>query len=505
MAMLPRLTRALLESGFSRPESLHYRPAPAGLPVRVLQFGEGNFLRGFVDWMIHRLNAKGRFGGRVVVVQPIAQGLANLLNEQDGLYTLLLRGMQAGKPVDHRELIDCVSRAINPYAEWNDVLTVARSRDLSVVVSNTTEAGIVFRPEDRPDDAPPASFPGKLTRVLLERYQSLGRAEAPGLILLPCELIERNGDNLRKAVQATAENWDLPPGFLDWNARANVYANTLVDRIVTGYPRDDADAIRAQLGYDDRLLVAGEPFHLWVIEAPRACAEALPFDRAGLNVVFTDNMTPYRDRKVRILNGAHTMTVPAAFLMGMDFVGDVMADPMLRAFMSSGIREEIIPTLDLPRAELESFAAAVEERFANPFVKHVLLSITLNSTSKFKSRIVPSIRRYVELNGAAPKRLAFALAALIAFYRGEPGGHGTLTGRRGDEAYAITDDPAALGAFAGAWQRHGANPAALVGALLTDAALWGEDLSRLPGLSEQVARSLGEILARGPRAALAAL
>lgn len=501
MSSLPRLNRSLIKN-VTKPESLHYKAPPANMPVRVLQFGEGNFLRGFVDWMIHRLNTAGHFGGRVAVVQPIAQGLANKLNEQDGLYTLLLRGVQDGKRVDHRELIDCLSTAINPYENWNAVLELARSRDLRVVVSNTTEAGIAFRAQDKLEDAPPVSFPGKLTRVLFERFKSLGEANAPGLIILPCELIERNGDNLRAAVQKTAENWQLPAAFLEWNSTKNIFANTLVDRIVTGYPKDDAAQINQENGYEDQLLVAGEPFHFWVIEAPAACAKELPFDKVGLNVVFTDNMTPYRDRKVRILNGAHTMTVPAAFLMGFNFVGEYMNDPMVRKFMVDGVNEEIIPTLDLPRADLDSFAAAVAERFSNPFVKHALLSITLNSTSKFKSRIVPSIKRYVELNGTAPKRLAFAFAALIAFYRGQLDGP-KLVGRRGDSIYPIEDEAAALQFFAKTWADGGEDPAAVVTTVLSNTAMWGEDFSNLADLSSKVTQALADIQARGARAAMA--
>ncbi|HRK32665.1 MAG TPA: tagaturonate reductase, partial [Tepidisphaeraceae bacterium] len=501
----PKLNRELFASGYSKPGSLSFFPTDRDLPEKVLQFGEGNFLRGFADWMINRLNAAGKFGGRVVVVQPIAQGLAEKLNSQDGLYTLLLRGMHNGSKVDQREIIDCISRALNPYGQWEQVLDVARSAELRVIVSNTTEAGITYRAEDRPDDAPPASFPGKLTRLLFERYQSLGGESAPGLIILPCELIERNGDALRTAVRQTSVNWSLPQGFLDWTARGNIFANTLVDRIVSGYPKDDAATIAADLGYDDGLLVAGEPFHFWVIEAPEACSKELPFDEVGLNVVFTDNMTPYRDRKVRILNGAHTMTVPAAFLMGMNFVGEIMDDPMVRSFMIEGIAQEIIPTLDLPRPDLQSFAAAVVERFGNPFVKHALLSITLNSSSKFKSRIVPSIKRFAQANGTSPKRLAFSLAALIAFYRGAGVDGASLRGRRGEEAYAIQDDAAALKLFATAWAELSDDIPALVNHILSAASIWGEDLSQLADLSEKVTHSLQSILRDGARGAMQAL
>lgn len=500
---LPKLTRNLLAGACETPTDLTCKLSPTDLPETVLQFGEGNFLRGFVDWMLHRLNVAGRFGGRVVVAQPIAQGLAGKINEQGGLYTLLLRGRVDGQRVDQREVVDVISRALNPYGQWDELLSLARSPQLRFVVSNTTEAGIATHPEDNPDDAPPKSFPAKLTRLLMERYDTLGRAQAPGLIILPCELIERNGDNLRKAVLETAAKWNVSRAFLDWNASANVFANTLVDRIVTGYPKEDAAAIAQQLGYEDALLVAGEPFHFWVIEAPAGVQQELPLDEIGLNVVFTGNMTPYRDRKVRILNGAHTMTVPTAFLMGMNFVGEYMDDPMVRGFMTDGIAREIIPTLDLPKADLESFAAAVVERFGNPFVKHALLSITLNSTSKFKSRIVPSIKRYVQMNGTAPARLAFSLAALIAFYRGRAVDGASLQGTRGGEAYLIQDDPAALKFFAEAWATQGNDLPALVQQVLANTAIWGEDLNAQADLPAKVTLHLEAIVRDGAKKAMA--
>lgn len=497
MGALPKLNRKLVQGGFTPPNDLRFNPAPVQLPEKVLQFGEGNFLRGFVDWMIGRLNAGGKFKGRVAVVQPIAQGLADKLNEQDGMYTVLLRGMQDGKPVDQREMVDCISRALNPYTHWQSVLELASSRDLRFVVSNTTEAGIVFRAEDKLADAPPASFPGKLTRLLLERFNSLGGENAPGLIMLPCELIERNGDNLAKAVEATAKNWSLSAEFMHWLKSANVFANTLVDRIVTGYPRDDAASICQQLGYQDDLLVAGEPFHFWVIEAPASCAAQLPLNSVGLNVVFTENMTPYRDRKVRILNGAHTMAVPAAFLTGKDTVGELMGDQTLSKFMSDGIQQEIIPTLNLPRQDLEDFAAAVRERFSNPFVKHALLSITLNSTSKFKSRVVPSIKRFAEIKGFAPRNLSISFAALIAFYRGSEFDGTSLKGNRGGATYPIQDDPDALRFFADVWHKHGSDLSQLVRQTLANTKLWGEDLNAIPGLAERVLEALTRMTTAG--------
>ncbi|MCS7033252.1 MAG: tagaturonate reductase [Phycisphaerae bacterium] len=498
---LPRLSRELLHSGFSFPECVRYSPPPPNLPERVLQFGEGNFLRGFVDWMIHRLNSAGLFGGRVVVVQPIPQGLARRINEQDGLYTLLLRGVERGKRVDHREIITSISRALDPHTEFDEFLQCAGDPNLRVIISNTTEAGIVFRPEDKAEDRPPASFPGKLTRFLYERFTRLGGAAAPGFIILPCELIEKNGRNLKQAVLQTARNWKLSDTFAAWLEASNEFATTLVDRIVTGYPKDEASDLARQHGYEDSLLVAGEPFHFWAIEASAAVARMLPFDKAGLNVVVAEDITPYRDRKVRILNGGHTMMVPAGFLMGHNTVGECMGDPLVRGFLEGGLHLEIIPTLNLPQEDTRQFASAVLERFSNPFVQHQLLSITLNSVSKFNARVLPSIREYSARFGKVPARLAFSFAALIAFYRGTEMRDGALLGRREDETYPIVDDAEVLQIFRSLWAST-ADAQAISERVLAQQRFWGEDTNGIAGLTSAVADHLGAILQVGPRAAM---
>ncbi len=502
---LPKLSKQLVSSSQAFPSDVKVN-VPKQLPEKVLQFGEGGFLRGFVDWMINELNAAGHFNGSVVVVQPIAQGMVDKLNAQDGLYTHILRGVVNGKTVEEKEIVACISRGLNPYTQFAEYLSLARSPDLRVIVSNTTEAGIVFRAEDKLDDAPPVSYPGKLTQFLYEHYKSLGESKAKGFIILPCELIERNGDNLKRCVLQTAENWKLPAAFVEWLKTANDWGNTLVDRIVTGYPKDDAAAITQKLGYQDDLLNTSEPFHFWVIEASQECAKELPFDKVGLDVVFTPNMTPYRDRKVRILNGAHTMTVLAAYLSGKDTVGECMDDELIRSFMQRGIYDEIIPTLDLPKDDLTRFAAAVTERFANPFIKHYLLSIALNSTSKFKARLLPSVKEYLKRNGRkVPQRLAFSLAALIAFYRGTEIRNGnSLIGKRGADEYKIQDDAAALQLFQKVWSSLASDPDALVREVLAATALWGEDLNVLPGFAAAVAKHLKAILA-SPRSAMQAV
>ena len=507
VSRFPRLDAQLLASGHKFPQELAVAP-PRELPERVLQFGEGNFLRAFVDWMFARMNRRGSFAGRVVLVQPIAAGMAKQINGQDGLYTLILRGLSDGRIVEQREVVSAVSRCIDPYQDWDAYIACAANPDLRFVVSNTTEAGIKTDPADALDARPAVSFPGKLTQLLHARFQHFGGAPERGLVMLPCELIERNGDALARAVADTARRWDLGDAFLRWLDEACLFTNTLVDRIVTGYPKDEAAELTAQLGYEDQLLVTGEVFHSWVIESRRPLEAELPFVAAGLDVTWTADMTPYRERKVRILNGAHTMTVLAAYLAGKETVRECMDDPVIRSYMQHGIDEEILPTLTLPRADLDAFARSVTERFSNPFIKHYLLSISLNSVSKYKARILGTVIDYQRTQGRLPPRLTFALAALIAFYRGREIRDGALIGRRDGADYRIQDDAAVLEAFRDAWQAAGDQPSpdaclALVRRLLARADFWGQDLTAaLPGFDAAVAQHLSDICTGGVRAAL---
>jgi tagaturonate reductase len=482
-------------------------PGKTGHPLteRVLQFGEGGFLRGFVDWMIDGMNRKGLFHGSVVVVQPIAQGMVAKLNEQDGIYTHLARGLQKGQVVEEKDVITSISRGINPYTQFPEYLKCAHNPDLRFIVSNTTEAGIVYRADDKQSDQPPVSFPAKLTLLLLERYKAFNGDPSKGFVLLPCELIERNGDNLKKTVLQTAANWNLDAKIVDWIEKANVFTNTLVDRIVTGFPRDEVQALWQQSGYIDDLFNTSEAFHLWVIEGPAALAGELPLRKAGFNVIFADDMTPYRDRKVRILNGAHTTTVLAAYQAGEDLVGECMKDPVISGFMKHAICDEVIPTLTLPKDELEAFAAAVFERFSNPFIKHALLSISLNSVSKYKARVLPSVEQYIAIKGQVPARLTFGLAALIAFYRGTVIQEGALIGHRDGKEYRIQDDLSVLETFASLWSNFDGSTAGVQ--KLTDVVLqredwWGKDLRQLPGMSAAVSGYVESILNRGMRASL---
>ena len=457
---------------------------------RILQFGEGNFLRAFANWMIHEMNKKAGFDAGVVAVQPIDQGLINMLNDQDGLYTIYLNGIKNGEAISEHEIIDCIQRGINPYTNYDDYLANAENSDLRFVISNTTEAGIAYNPEDKLDNAPQKSYPGKLTALLFKRFEAFKGASDKGLIIIPCELIDRNGDNLKRIVLQYASDWNLGEEFIDWIEHDNIFCNTLVDRIVPGYPRDKMDTITAELGYKDNLVVEGEQFHLWVIEAPETVKEEFPSEACGLNVVFTNNMEPYRTRKVRILNGAHTTLVPVGYLYGIEKVRESLEDDVVGTYLKEAIFNEICPTLDLPEAELNQFANDVLDRFRNPYLEHALMSISLNSISKFKTRVLPSVIEFIKRKEALPKRLLFSLASLITFY----------SGKRGDDSIALKDDQSVLDFFSKNWMAVNASELTLedlVNAVLSNTDFWGEDLTAYNGLASQVAAYVSKIRVEG--------
>ncbi|TNJ42565.1 tagaturonate reductase [Tamlana fucoidanivorans] len=457
---------------------------------RIIQFGEGNFLRAFANWMIHEMNKQANFDAGVVAVQPINQGLIKMLNDQDGLYTLYLNGIKNGKAISEHEIIDCIQRGINPYENYSDYLANAENPDLRFVISNTTEAGIAYNAEDKLDDAPQTSFPGKLTALLYKRFKTFGGASDKGLIIIPCELIDRNGDNLKKIILQYAANWNLGEDFVEWINEDNIFCNTLVDRIVPGYPKDKIEAITEELGYKDNLVVEGEQFHLWVIEGPKSVKEEIPSEVCGLNIVFTDDMEPYRTRKVRILNGAHTSLVPVGYLYGIDKVRESLEDKVVGAFLKDAIFNEICPTLDLSEEELNQFSNDVLDRFKNPYLEHALMSISLNSISKYKTRVLPSVLEYVKRKNALPKNLLFSLAALIAFYKGD----------RNGEPIALKDDEKVLAFFKDQWTNN--SVAEVVNAVLSNTDFWGTDLTQIAGLEDVVLTDLNTILEKGMKASL---
>ena len=450
-------------------------------PIKVMQFGEGNFLRAFVDYMLDILNEKGNFDGSIAIVKPISFGSLDMFKEQDNLYTVLLRGKENGRVVNESRIITSVSKVLDCAEDYEEYMAIAHLDTLRFVVSNTTEAGIVLDENDTFEGLP-NTYPGKLTKFLYERFNAFLGAEDKGLIILPVELIEENGKKLKECVMALCDIWNLPEEFKSWVENCNIFCSTLVDRIVTGYPRGYADKVCAELGYEDKLVDIGEPFALWVIESDKDISEELPLDKIGLPVVFTDNHKPYKERKVRVLNGAHTASVLAGYLYGIDIVRDCMSDAVMGKFIRNVVMDEIVPQVNLPLNEVKEFANSVFERFENPFIDHALLSISLNSVSKWRARVLPSFKDYYKNRGSLPKLITFSFAALLAFYSSNDLREDGLYAKRanGDE-YVIHDDKAVLEFFA---QNVGKADFAEMACKNSD--FWGEDLSLYGDFSEDV-------------------
>ncbi len=465
-------------------------------PERILQFGEGNFLRAFVDYFVDMMNERCGFNSKIVLVQPIEGGerIKEFINGQEGLYTLFLRGNENGQKVNDRRVISSVSRCLNPYTEYESYMECAKNPELRFITCNTTEAGIAYDASCQFGDKPASSYPGKLTQFLYARYQAFGKEKGKGFVILSCELIDDNGKELEKCVLQYANTWELGEEFIQWIKEENIFCSTLVDRIVTGYPRSEAASICEELGYEDNVIDTGEVFGFWVIEGPESLKAELPFEKAGLPVLITDNHKPYKQRKVRILNGAHTSMVLGAYLAGQDIVRDCMKDDVIRGFMNQAIYKEIIPTLTLPEEELLDFAKSVTDRFDNPFIDHALLSISLNSTSKWKARVMPSLKGYVEKFQALPECLTASLAFYIAFYRGVRLDEKGFAGLRGEQEYPISDDKSIL-EFYNAHRKDDAQT--LAKAVLSNTAFWGEDLTEIPGLEKAVAEDLKTIEEKG--------
>lgn len=472
-------------------------------PIRVIQFGEGNFLRAFVDYMLDVANERGAFYGHVVIVKPTDRGNLDKFVRQDNFYTVLTRGRANGQVVDERRLIGCVERCLSPYDDPDGFWTLAELPDVRFVVSNTTEAGIALTGGEALGDRPCASFPGKLTQWLYARWKHFGGDPEKGVTVLPVELIDDNAGTLRRYVLELCGKWRLEAAFEAWLETACRFHNTLVDRIVTGYPADAA-AVCERLGYQDALLDVCEPFALWVIECNEEDAERLtrelPLQKAGLPVVLTRDLTPYHERKVRLLNGAHTSSVLAAYLAGEDIVRGMMHNPLLRAYLDRAVYGELAPTVALPAADVKAFADSVMERFDNPFIDHALTAIALNSVSKWRARVLPGVRAYLEKTGRLPRCLTFSWAALAAFYtpvrRNEDG---TLVGKRDGNEYTVRDDRAAIDFF---WENRSAAPEKLLRDLAGRVDFWGEDLNGLNGFVDQAIVDLKNIRALGVKDAI---
>lgn len=462
-------------------------------PIKIMQFGEGNFLRAFVDWIIQRLNDDGAINAGVAVVQPMPFGRVKELKEQDGLYTLRLEGIDNGEEVKKSRVIDVIGDLINPFEEYERYLAYGESQDMQVIISNTTEAGIAVDPTDTNLTECPKSFPGKLLALLKRRYDHFNGALDKGLAIVPCELIDNNGDELYRCLTELARINKMDEKFIEWLQKANHFTSTLVDRIVPGYPRNEIEEIKKETGYIDNNIVKGEIFHLWVLKKEPFVQKVLPADKTGLNVIFADSIKPYKQRKVKILNGSHTAMVPVAYLCGIDTVGEAVNDKTIGKFVRDFVFEEVNPTIDLPQAEMVAFANSVIERYKNPFIRHELMSIALNSTTKFRTRLLPTLEDYIRITGKLPQRLLFAFAALIEFHKGV----------RGNEKIALNDAPELLAHWAKLWAEFDGDYTALAKKALGWTEAWEVDMNTLhPDLTATVAKYLQAIDTKGMKAAV---
>ncbi|MGL4628420.1 MAG: tagaturonate reductase [Cetobacterium sp.] len=460
---------------------------------KVIQFGEGNFLRCFFDWQLDIINKNTDLNAGVAVVRPIDFDAVPLLDTQDGLYTAIIRGInESGEVVKDYTVISSINREISIYKNFQEYLQLAHNPEMRFIVSNTTEAGIAFSAEDKYEDAPQSTFPGKLTRLMHERFVTFNGDMTKGFILMPCELIDYNGEELRKMVLKYADLWNLGEDFKNWLINGNIWCSTLVDRIVTGYPRGEKEELTKELGYEDNFITTGEYFYLFVIQGPKdILARELKLEGLNLNILIVDDLKPYKMRKVGILNGAHTAMVPVSYLYGIDTVREAMENDDIRNFIELAIDEEIIPALDMDEKELKEFKDAVINRFKNPYVKHMLMDISLNSMAKYKSRILPQILETYKRTGKLPKRLLFSLAALIRFYKGV---------RENGDAIQLRDDRHHLDMYADLWQEN--NYENIVKSVLGLENHWDMDLNSVEGMTELVAKYLENIDKSGVKKAL---
>lgn len=455
------------------------------LPIKIIQFGEGNFLRAFVGHAIQELNNKADFNAGIAVVQPIEQGLIKMLNAQDGLYTLFMKGVSKGKEIQEKELISNIVKGIDPYVDFQSYLDLAKEEELAFIISNTTESGISYVATDTLEMQPPSSFPAKLTTLLYQRYLHFNGDASKGLTIIPCELINHNSETLKEIILKYTDDWKLEAGFKTWLLENSTFHSTLVDRIVPGYPKDEIEEYNKQLDYSDNLIVSAETFFLWVIEGGDDLKKKLPFEKTGLDVKIVADMQLYRTRKVRILNGVHTAMVPFSIMYGNQTVKESVDGAFSGNFINNGIFKEIIETIDMDKAELNEFAEAVLDRFRNPFVKHLLTSIALNSISKFKVRVLPSVLQYIASEGKVPTHLTFAFACLIRFYKGE----------WKNAALPVQDSEDIVAAFAKIWAA--ASIEEVVKQTLSNTEFWEEDLTKINGLSDALVLALNEIETNG--------
>ncbi|MBW3524524.1 tagaturonate reductase [Chryseobacterium sp. NKUCC03_KSP] len=451
------------------------------LPIKIVQFGGGNFMRGFTDYVIDKMNKEAGFNAGIVNLQATPNGSIQKMEDQDNLYTLFNRGIKKGEIIDQQQIISAIQKSVNPYANYDEFLALAKEEELEFIFSNTTETGIAYDETETSYEGPHKNFPAKVAVLLHERYKHFNGATDKGLRIIPCELIEDNAFALRNIILKYAQLWNLEEGFVQWINQSNYFHNTLVDRIVPGYPKDDVGSYEEQLDYEDQNMVVSETFLLFVIQDAGNLNERIPFHKINEQILVVDDIQPYRLRKVRILNGGHTLMLAPAILSGKELVKEAIDDQFIGKFLSDAIFNEVNPTLGLDEAELKDFAEEVFDRFRNPFIKHHLASIALYFVSKFKVRVIPSLLTYVETNGKLPLNLTFSLASLIRFYQGS----------FGEKALPLNDEEGIIAKFKEIWANEDYEKVAELA--LSETSFWDTDLAKVEGLKTAIAKALYEI------------
>ena len=443
-------------------------------PADSIQFGEGNFMRAFVDFCIQLLNEQTSFQGKVDVVQPIAQGMIENLADQNGKYHVYSEGILNGKSIRKSHLINCIDQMVDPYQDFEKYLSLAENENLKFVFSNTTEAGIQQIDTDQMEMQPPSSFPAKLVLLLLRRFEKFNGSDDKVLHIIPCELIEKNGDTLKAILLNIIDQWELGIGFKNWVMKNHFY-NTLVDRIVPGFPKDNLAFYQKDLSFEDNLIVTCEPFFLWVIEGNPKLLDVFPADQLSeIDVKVVKDLGNYRTRKVRILNGCHTAMVPIGLLKGVETVSAALSDVFMKEFISETLKNEIIPSINFDKEELTEYAAQVLERFSNPFTVHQLQSIALNSISKYKVRVLPSLLSFYKKNNSIPKNLTFAMASLIYFYGKDISKH----------SYSVKDETVVIDFFKNIWKMKSTDE--ISETVLSNELLWGQNLAKITPIKKEI-------------------
>ncbi len=462
------------------------------LPIKILQFGEGNFLRAFVDWMIDKANDAGVMSHGIVAVQPIAGGdtMIKMFKEQDCLYHVYLEGIKNKKPVKEVALVKSIVDIMNPYSQYSEYEKLFLSEELEMIISNTTEAGIRYEEGDDLNAAPPKSFPAKMTALLHKRYKKFNGDPYKGLLIICCELIEDNGSTLREYVLKHAKYNNLEEGFINWVNAACHFYDTLVDRIVPGFPRENIDEIKAEIGFNDNLVVKGEYFHVWAIGGDSIIKEKFPLDKAGLNVLFMDDIKAFRAKKVRILNGSHTAMVPVALQLGCETVMDAFNTPEVEKYINRMVAEEVLPCIDEDPEELKAFAAKILERFYNPYLKHYLKDISLNSISKWETRDYPTVYDNCEKLRKNAKLATFSFAALLVLYSGQSAA----------KNFTPNDTVEFIGFIQKNFNRNDIK--GWVSAVVNNKAMWKENFAEVSSFIDEVSKDAELILNKGMLQAL---